>query len=59
MSTLSIRDVWIILAGYLAAVYVGKLFAVIPIPQQDLGGSFTQAGSSLALAQGDGYLLWE
>ncbi|WP_180192496.1 hypothetical protein [Acinetobacter sp. 10FS3-1] len=40
------------MAGYLAAVYVGNFSAVIPIPQQDLGRSFTQAGFSLALAQG-------
>ncbi|MDM1782505.1 hypothetical protein HX120_12150 [Acinetobacter indicus] len=38
---------------------VANLSAVIPITQQDLGRSFNQAGSSLALAQGDGYLLWE
>jgi len=59
MSTLSIRNAWIILASYLAPVYVGNLSAVNPITQQDLGRSFTQAGSPLALAQGDGYLLWE
>ena len=36
MSKISCRDVWIILAGYLAAIHVGKLSAVIPVLQQDL-----------------------
>lgn len=57
MSKISIRDVWVILAGYLAAVHVGKLSAVIPILQQELGLSFTQAGFSLSLVQGAGMLL--
>ena len=56
MSKISIRDLWIILAGYLAAIHVGKLSAVIPILQQDLGLSFTQAGFSLSLVQGAGML---
>ena len=56
MSKISIRDLWIILAGYLAAMHVGKLSAVIPILQQDLGLSFTQAGFSLSLVQGAGML---
>lgn len=50
MSKISIRDLWIILAGYLAAMHVGKLSAVIPILQQDLGLSFTQAGFSLSFS---------
>lgn len=56
MSKISIRDLWIILAGYLAAMHVGKLSAIIPILQQDLGLSFTQAGFSLSLVQGAGML---
>lgn len=44
------------MAGYLAAIHVGKLSAVIPILQQDLGLSFTQAGFSLSLVQGAGML---
>lgn len=56
MSKISIRDLWIILAGYLAAMHVGKLSAVIPILQKDLGLSFTQAGFSLSLVQGAGVL---
>lgn len=56
MSKISIRDLWIILAGYLAAIHVGKLSAVLPILQQDLGLSFTQAGFSLSLVQGAGML---
>ena len=50
MSKISIRDLWIILAGYLAAMHVGKLSAVIPILQQDLGLSFTQTGFSLSFS---------
>ena len=56
MSKISLRDLWIILAGYLAAAHVGKLSAVIPILQQELGLSFTQAGFSLSLVQGAGML---
>ncbi|MFH7765390.1 CynX/NimT family MFS transporter [Acinetobacter sp. BSP-28] len=56
MSKISLRDLWIILAGYLAAIHVGKLSAVIPILQQELGLSFTQAGFSLSLVQGAGML---
>lgn len=56
MAKISSRDIWIILAGYLAAIHVGKLSAVIPILQQDLGLSFTQAGFSLSLVQGAGML---
>ena len=56
MSKISCHDVWIILAGYLAAIHVGKLSAVIPVLQQDLNLSFTQAGFSLALVQAAGML---
>ena len=56
MSKISCRDVWIILAGYLAAIHVGKPSAVIPVLQQDLNLSFTQAGFSLALVQAAGTL---
>lgn len=56
MSKISMRDLWIILAGYLAAIHVGKLSAIIPVLQQDLGLSFTQAGFSLALVQAAGML---
>lgn len=56
MAKISVRDSWVILAGYLAAIHVGKLSAVIPILQQDLGLSFTQAGFSLSLVQGAGML---
>lgn len=44
------------MAGYLAAIHVGKLSAVIPVLQQDLNLSFTQAGFSLALVQDAGML---
>ena len=56
MAKISSRDIWIILAGYLAAMHVGKLSAVIPILQQDMGLSFTQAGFSLSLVQAAGML---
>lgn len=56
MSKISSYDIWIILAGYLAAIHVGKLSAVIPILQKDLNLSFTQAGLSLSLVQGAGML---
>ncbi|WP_180040780.1 CynX/NimT family MFS transporter [Acinetobacter sp. YH12100] len=56
MSKISMRDLWIILAGYLAAIHVGKLSAIIPVLQQDLNLSFTQAGFSLALVQAAGML---
>ncbi|KGT46254.1 MULTISPECIES: CynX/NimT family MFS transporter [Acinetobacter] len=56
MSRISVHDSSVILAGYLAAIHAGKLSAVIPILQQDLGLSFTQAGFSLSLVQGAGML---
>lgn len=54
MSKLSVHDFWVIVAGYLATIHIGKLSAVIPILQQDLGLSFTQAGFSLSLIQAAG-----
>lgn len=56
MSKISSHDIWIILAGYLAAIHVGKLSAVIPILQKDLNLSFTQAALSLSLVQAAGML---
>lgn len=56
MSKFSVHDLWVIVAGYLAAIHVGKLSAVIPILQKDLGLSFTQAGFSLSLIQAAGML---
>ena len=34
MPKLSLRDLWIILAGYLAAIHIGKLSVVLPILQK-------------------------
>ncbi|WOE31186.1 MULTISPECIES: MFS transporter [unclassified Acinetobacter] len=56
MTKISKYDIWIIIAGYLAAMNVGKLSPIIPILQQELGLSFTQAGFSLSLVQGAGML---
>jgi len=44
----------IIFAGYLAAIHVGKLSAVLPILQQEIGLSLTQAGLALSLVQAAG-----
>ncbi|ALH96215.1 CynX/NimT family MFS transporter [Acinetobacter equi] len=56
MSKISKQDIWIILAGYLAAINVGKLAPIIPILQNELDISFAQAGLSLSLIQGAGML---
>lgn len=56
MAKISSYDIWIIIAGYLAALNVGKLSPIIPILQKELGLSFTQAGFSLSLVQGAGML---
>lgn len=56
MSKISKQDIWIILAGYLAALNVGKLSPIIPILQKELNLSFTQAALSLSLVQGAGML---
>ena len=56
MSKISKDDLWIILAGYLAALNVGKLSPIIPILQQELALTFTQAALSLSLVQGAGML---
>lgn len=50
------HDIWIILAGYLAAVHVGKLATIIPILQQQLHISLAQAGLALSLVQAAGML---
>lgn len=51
------RDVWIIVAGFMAAMHVGKLPPAVPVLQQDLGLSLVQAGILLSLVQGAGMLL--
>lgn len=50
------HDIWIIFAGYLAAMHVGKLSPIIPIITKELHLSFTQAGLALSLVQGAGML---
>lgn len=56
MPKLSLRDLWIILAGYLAAIHIGKLSVVLPILQKDLHLTLTQAGFSISIIQGAGML---
>lgn len=56
MSKISLQDLWIILAGYLAAMHVGKLSPLLPILQNELQISFSQAGLSLSLVQAAGML---
>lgn len=48
---------WIVLAGYLAAIHVGKLSPILPLLQQQLGLSLTQAGTALSLVQAASMLL--
>jgi len=50
------HDVWIIAAGYLAAIHVGKLAPIIPILQKQLHISLIQAGFALSLVQCAGML---
>ena len=56
MPKLSLRDLWIILAGYLAAIHIGKLSVVLPILQKELYLTLTQAGLSISIVQGAGML---
>ncbi len=56
MPKLSLRDLWIILAGYLAAIHIGKLSVVLPILQKELHLTLTQAGLSISIVQGAGML---
>lgn len=51
------RELWIIVAGFMAAVHVGKLPASVPVLTQSLGLSLVQAGILLSLVQGAGMLL--
>ncbi|AXY60342.1 MFS transporter [Acinetobacter sp. WCHAc010052] len=50
------RDLWIICAGFVAAMHVGKLPPSVPILQNELGISFVQAGLLLSLVQLAGML---
>ena len=50
------HDLWIIAAGYLAAVHVGKLSPIMPILQKQLDLSLAQAGLALSLVQAAGML---
>lgn len=51
-----IAELWIIVAGYLAAVHVGKLSPAIPIFRQAFDLSLLQAGLALSLVQAAGML---
>lgn len=48
------KDIWIICAGFIAAMHIGKLPPVVPVLQQELQISFFQAGLLLSLVQGAG-----
>jgi cyanate permease len=48
------KDLWIIGAGFAAAMHIGKLPAAIPVLQAELGISFVQSGLLLSLVQGAG-----
>ena len=56
MPKLSLRVLWFILAGYLAAIHIGKLSVVLPILQKELYLTLTQAGLSISIVQGAGML---
>lgn len=43
------RDIWIICAGFVAAMHVGKLPPAVPVLQQELGAGLVQAGLLLSL----------
>mgnify|MGYP006908064501 FL=1 len=45
------RDIWIICAGFVAAMHVGKLPPAVPVLQQELGAGLVQAGLLLSLVQ--------
>lgn len=49
-------ELWIIIAGYLAAVHVGKLSPAIPVFRQAFDLSLLQAGLALSLVQAAGML---
>lgn len=51
------RDGWIIVAGFMAAIHVGKLPPAVPVLQRDLNISLVEAGLLLSLVQGAGMLL--
>ena len=51
------RDGWIIVAGFMAAIHVGKLPPAVPVLQRELGISLVEAGILLSLVQGAGMLL--
>lgn len=48
------KDLLIIIAGFVAAMHIGKLPPVIPVLQQQLGISLIQSGLLLSLVQGAG-----
>ncbi|WP_180161392.1 CynX/NimT family MFS transporter [Acinetobacter sp. YH12040] len=48
------KDLFIIAAGFIAAMHIGKLPPAIPVLQQQLGISFIQSGLLLSLVQGAG-----
>lgn len=51
-----VAELWIIMAGYLAALHVGKLSPAIPVFRQAFDLSLLQAGLALSLVQAAGML---
>ena len=48
------KDLWVIAAGFAAAMHVGKFPAAIPVLQKELGVSLVQSGLLLSLVQAAG-----
>ena len=51
------KDLWIVAAGFMAAMHIGKLPPTVPILQAELGISLVQAGFLLSLVQAAGMSL--
>lgn len=56
-STWKARDLWIIAAGFIAAMHIGKLPSALPILQSDMDLSLVHSGLLLSLVQAAGMLL--
>lgn len=48
------KDLWIVAAGFMAAMHIGKLPPTVPVLQAELGISLVQAGFLLSLVQAAG-----
>lgn len=56
-STWKAKDLWVIAAGFIAAMHIGKLPAALPILQAEMGLSLVHSGLLLSLVQAAGMLL--